>query len=399
MAAELLADRLLDIYQNEQVAEMVSQFAAAGFTRSALVNDTDALFRMVVIAAYDRRPFTAGAGGFENIWEMRRGADGVPSKLQRVGLWSAGRVLALSPAEIRERLARLRLGGLAMDSDGGNTHYAQTLSDAARLSRSGFAERLRQANTPQAIGKIFNDFDDVHGIGETIAAKLVKYTLREIDVGRARPEHFPLSVAWPLVEEWHAAGGVGKLNSLSHDLTPLTAAILLQRGDIFAIDGLFYLHRNHSWELDELVTELQQAWRAPASQAGRAALASLATAGRAGGASDASGKAICQALLAIIGEVRDDAESLTDGELRAKGITRDIMTASRALQSARKLYLDMAQTAQRNNPAEMVRFYENCLCSEQGKIYDWVLQEVGRKCLASEKERFMQVAQGASSQE
>ena len=67
LLAELLADKLINTYQNEQIPAMIEGFSAAGFTRTTLTLDPIKLFQMLVIAAYDRRPFTPAAGGFEVI--------------------------------------------------------------------------------------------------------------------------------------------------------------------------------------------------------------------------------------------------------------------------------------------------------------------------------------------
>ena len=74
LIAELLADKLIRTYQGEQIATMVDGFTSAGFTKTAFEQDPAQLFQMLVIAAYDRRPFTGAAGGFEVIWGMRPGA-------------------------------------------------------------------------------------------------------------------------------------------------------------------------------------------------------------------------------------------------------------------------------------------------------------------------------------
>lgn len=78
LIAKLLADKLIDTYQGEQIAAMVDGFASAGFTKTALEQGPAKLFQMLVIAAHDRRPFTGAAGGFEVIWGMRPGAQSIP---------------------------------------------------------------------------------------------------------------------------------------------------------------------------------------------------------------------------------------------------------------------------------------------------------------------------------
>ena len=78
LIAELLTDKLIDTYQGEQITAIVDGFTSAGFTKTALEQTPAKLFQMLVTAAYDRRPFTGAAGGFEVIWGMRPGAQSIP---------------------------------------------------------------------------------------------------------------------------------------------------------------------------------------------------------------------------------------------------------------------------------------------------------------------------------
>lgn len=256
IAAYHLAQYLLHAYRSEQVFAMVEEFASAGFTKTELIHDTNVLYRFVVIAAYDRSPFTRATGGYETIWEIGQKGQGVPSLLSSVGLWSADAVINIATDEIDARLSSLNLGGLPMNQDGGYTQFGRTLIDIARLSTDEFHKRLMSADKPTEIDNIFKSFTRVHGIGETIASKLIKYLLREIAIGRAEPENFPLSVVWPIVQEYHAGEAVSKLHGLSPNLVPLTAGILLYRGDAYAIDSLFFLQRNRSAKLNELINKL-----------------------------------------------------------------------------------------------------------------------------------------------
>jgi hypothetical protein len=65
----------------------------------------------------------------------------------------------------------------------------------------------------------------------TIGSKLVKYLLREIQVGHVPPDRFPLSVVWPLSDEYHLSEAVTILSArVDRALVPLTMGLLLQRG-------------------------------------------------------------------------------------------------------------------------------------------------------------------------
>lgn len=256
-AAYLLANYLLTVYQDKQVPVMIDEFSRAGFTKDKLQRDRDALFRMIAIAAYDRTPYTRGSGGYENIWEIFQKGRGVPTLLSSIGLWSIDEVINTPATEIDTRLSEVKLGGVTMDFDGVFTRFNMALLDTAHLVTDVFHNELSEANTPNVIDDIFLKLTGINGIAETISAKLVKYLLREIAIGKALPEHFPLTVTWPLIQEYHASGAVAKLHLLNQNLVPLTAGILLQKDDAFAIDALFFLQRKQQHDLDVFIKKLQ----------------------------------------------------------------------------------------------------------------------------------------------
>lgn len=237
---------------------MIDEFSLAGFTKNELLKDRVSLFRMIIIAAYDRTPYTRGSGGYENIWEIYDKGKGVPTLLASVGLWSINEVINTPPSEISSRLSQITLGGLAMDFDGEFTRFSKTLLDSASLIADPFWRELSEAKQPNEIDGIFLQFTGITGIGDTISAKLVKYLLREIAIGQALPKDFPMTVAWPLVQEYHARGAAAKLQSLNPNLVPLTAGILLQKDDAFAIDALFFLQRQHQHELNDFIKKLER---------------------------------------------------------------------------------------------------------------------------------------------
>ncbi|CAG1015815.1 hypothetical protein ANRL4_05604 [Anaerolineae bacterium] len=380
IAAELLADKLLKTYQSEQVPQSRDNFAQAGFTREAIISDSNALYRMIVVAAYDRQPFSQLAGGFENLREMNSTADGIPTLLQRASLWSASDALAESEEIIERRLSRLTIGNHSLDRDDKFTKYTKTLIAAARLAGTGFGERLRSAKSVKELNVAFDEFDAVHGIGETIASKLVKYILREVAIGSAQPADFPLSVAWPITQEYHAAISGETLASLGQDIVALTAGLLCARGDAYAIDALFYLHRHRAWELEEFVKDWQgfgSVSRPPHE---------LVQIPRSRGIADR--------LMAIIEEIKKDGESVTQFELDAKGLDRKVISAARIAKSCQFLYSNMGPHAATGDVSGMLRFYESCLRSEDGKLVGWALNQVGRKSMESEYERFRSIAAG-----
>lgn len=259
LIAELLADKLIPTYRDEQIPAMVEGFASAGFTKTALERDPAKLFQMLVVAAYDRRPFTGAAGGFEMVWGIRPRARSIPQALQALSLFTPEDVRRLDRDAIHHRLDSQPYFGLSLATDGKNVRFARTLLDLVQLVESGFHSQVRKANTAEDVREIYKALTDVHGIGGTIGAKLVKYLLREIGIGRVPAGAFPLAVVWPITSEYHVNAATKRLNShLDSTLVPLTMGVLLSREEPFAIDALFYLHRHRNWELDEFIEEMQK---------------------------------------------------------------------------------------------------------------------------------------------
>ena len=256
LAAELLADKLISTYRDQQIPAMVEGFAAAGFTRAGLQDDPVKLFQMLVIAAYDRRPFTAAAGGFEMVWGIKQRDGAIPAALTALSLFAPERVQSLSQHEVLRRLESRPWRGLSLATDGENVQFARTLSDAAKLVADGLHGQLLNARTGGDARDLYNGFTSVHGIGDTIGAKLVKYLLREIGVGTVLPEAFPLGVVWPITSEYHVDAAIATLSArLGSTLVPLTMGLLMSRGEPFAIDALFYLNRQCKQELEEFVED------------------------------------------------------------------------------------------------------------------------------------------------
>ena len=378
LIAELVADKLIATYRDEQVPLMVENFASAGFTRAELLGDEDKLFQMLSIAAYDRRPFSGAAGGYEVIWGIDRRSGSIPEALERLGLFTYEVVLSYDMEDLAEGLEREPYHGQSLATDGKHVRYARTLVELAQLVDRGLHAELVEAKNAEDVASIYYSLTAVHGIGDTIGAKLVKYLLREIGVGSVAPACFPLSVVWPITQEYHAAEAVGKLTArLDPTLTPLVMGLLLQSGEPFAIDALFYLQRHSERAFDQLIDDLrsirgpQPVVEAPAPPA-EALKADVKLAGR---------------LLGVIEEILDAARSVTDADIRRAGL-HGILTAKQIQGSARWLYNEMGKLAEQGLAGEMLAFYGNCLGSEKGQHIGWALDQLGRKSMESEAERF-----------
>jgi hypothetical protein len=242
--ARSFARKLIEVYQDKKIPLYSHHFSRAGFTREALEADPTCLFQLIVIAAYDRQPFTRVTRGWEPIWGLRTEGDSLPRILTELGVFELERMSGLAEEDIHQRLAQGRFYRYRLDTDGAFTRYAQTLIDAAKLVTSGLHRRLLAATDERDALTIFRDFDTIHGIGPTIASKLVMYTLREIGVGNVQPRDFT-AVVEPIIEEYHNARMAKKLRG-KYGPTCLRQLYeeLSALGDPFAIDALYYVDRD-----------------------------------------------------------------------------------------------------------------------------------------------------------
>ncbi len=384
LIAELLADKLIRTYRDEQVLAMVDSFALAGFTQTALKQDPVKLFQMLVTAAYDRRPFTPAAGGFEVIWGMHHKAQSIPQALRALSLFTPAEVRRQDEDAIHRQLDSQTYLGCSLATDGALVRFARTLLDLTRLTDSGFHDQILNACSAKDVQAIHSTLTGVHGIGDTIGAKLVKYVLREIGIGHVPPGEFPLMVVWPITEEYHAKEATERLGvCLDPTLVPLTMGLLLRREEPFAIDALFYLHRQRSWELDEFI---QDAETMRVGRISRARTDAKPT-------TQATDSQVAQRMLAVIKEIYEGSRGITSAELKHAGL-HGVVTLTQIEASAHWLYIEMGKLAAEGNAGEMVAFYHNCLRSEDGKLIGWALQELGRPSMESEVDRFLAIYEG-----
>ncbi len=387
LIAELLADKLTQVYRDEQIAAMVDGFTSAGFSKNVLEQDPAKLFQMLAIAAYDRRPFTPAAGGFEVIWGIRSGAQSIPQALKTLSLFTPEEVRHLGQDAIYRRLDNRSYLGLSLATDGKNVLFARTLRDLAQLIEEGFHSQALQACTAEDVQRVYKKLTGVHGIGDTIGAKLVKYSFREIGIGQVPAGAFPLAVVWPITSEYHASEAIERLSArLGNTLVPLTMGLLLNREEPFAIDALFYLHRYRVWELNEFIEDARVtlvAWR-PEPETG----------------SRPSARAVdiqlAQKLLAVIRGIYDAAHGISPAEIRRAGL-QGVVTPQQIESSGRGLYVEMEKLASKGKANEMMAFYQNCLHSERGKIIGWALGQLGRTSMESEDDRFRAIFEEGST--
>jgi hypothetical protein len=245
-----LAHALVRYYREEVIPDLVEEFDSWGFDAAALKSSADTFYAFLTLAAYDRRPFTYRAG-YEAVWSEDPGS--VRRLLQSQGLLRRATVFAFSVDDLRRRLAGLSSGNWNLAHDRktrvqAGTDYAQTLHQLAARAEPLQASCLAAKDWGDVL-TIHGQLDEIHGIGATIAAKIVKYLLREIRVAEVPPHAFA-RVARHLLPEFHNMKMLVRLapgdpSGLGHRLA--TEVELL--GEPLAIDALFHADRFYGGEI------------------------------------------------------------------------------------------------------------------------------------------------------
>lgn len=97
--------------------------------------------------------------------------------------------------------------------------------------------------------------DTVHGIGPTIASKVVKYTLREIRLSSVNPHELYPAVKQILTEYHNARLAQELANKRGQpNIVEQIFEALVELGDPFAIDALYYVDRDEPVLKESLMT-------------------------------------------------------------------------------------------------------------------------------------------------
>jgi hypothetical protein len=245
-----LGAALIRFYREEVIPDQVSEFESWGFEKEALRNDNDSFFEFTVLASYDRQPFTF-KGGYEAIWSEDPGS--VRRLLESRRILKLHTVSAISEEDLRAHLTSLVFGPwrLAFDrkkQGAGGTDYARTIREIA-----AHTEELRTlcatAVSEWDVASLHYRFDDIHGIGPTIAAKLVKYLLREIQLADVEPENFQ-RIVQHLLQDYQNSAMLKQLASNSpQTLGRRLQAEVAKLDEPLAIEALFYADKNYGGKL------------------------------------------------------------------------------------------------------------------------------------------------------
>lgn len=245
-----LASALIRFYSEEVIPDQVSEFGSWGFEKEELREKSDVFFEFVVLASYDRQPFTF-KGGYEAVWSEDPGS--VRRLLESRRITKLHTVNAISEEDLRSHLTGLVFGPWRLAHDrkrqgAGGTDYARTIREIAEHT-----EELRtlcvQAVSEWDVASLHYRFDDIHGIGPTIAAKLVKYLLREIKVADVESENFSRIVPH-LLQEYQNSGMLKQLAANSpQTLGRRLQAEVAKMGEPLAIEALFYADKHYGGKL------------------------------------------------------------------------------------------------------------------------------------------------------
>ena len=245
-----LGAALVNVYRDEVIPDQVSEFESWGFGKEDVRDQNDTFFEFIVLASYDRQPFTF-KGGYEAVWSEDPGS--VRRLLESRRLLKLHTVEAISEDDLRAHLTALVFGPWRLAHDrkkqgAGGTDYARTIREIAEHSEE-MRSLCAQAVSEWDVASLHYRFDDIHGIGPTIAAKLVKYLLREIQVAEVAPENFSRIVPH-LIQEYQNSSMLKQLSPNS----PQTLGRRLQAecaklGEPLAIEALFYADKNYGGKL------------------------------------------------------------------------------------------------------------------------------------------------------
>ena len=240
-----LAAALVRYYRQEIIPDIVSEFESWGFEKDDLREKDDAFFAFCVLASYDRQPFTF-KGGSEAVWSEDPGS--VRRLLESKRLLKHQRVQALSEDDLRAILAGLVFGPWRLSYDrkrhgAGGTDYARTMHGIAEHSLEMRA--LCCASVSEwDVARLHYRFDSIHGIGPTIAAKLVKHLVRELQLADVEPENFQRLIPH-LLQEFQTSPMLKRLAPNSpQTLGRRLVAEVAKLGEPLAIDAVFYADKN-----------------------------------------------------------------------------------------------------------------------------------------------------------
>jgi hypothetical protein len=204
-----IASFLIRKFRNEKVKYVVKEFATWGFTKETLLESKDVLFRFLVLVSFDRRPYSP----YELVWDINNSAS-VFSTLKRNGLLELNKVKSLKEEELNEILETLTVKNLHLNylDLGKKIKTAKTMKEiSSKIEQMEF--QLNNISSAYDVMKLHQTFDDITGIGPTIASKFIMYTIRCMGIGNVNPSQLDL-IAQHLRNEWRNSKWVKQLQEM-----------------------------------------------------------------------------------------------------------------------------------------------------------------------------------------
>ena len=200
--AEQIASFLIKNYNEEKVKGIIEEFEVWGFTKENL-KDKGTLFKFLVLVAYDRQPFDRP--DYYTVWD-KNDPNSVHSVLERNGVLDLGRIRKSSAQEIESLLRKCVAHGYHLHNSNPKnerigTKFAKTIKQIAEII-DDVINLLLNLKSESDVMRLHRKLCRIHGIKETIAAKFIMYTVRELGIGNV--DHSQLEpVAFFLFGEWH----------------------------------------------------------------------------------------------------------------------------------------------------------------------------------------------------
>jgi len=198
-----IASFLIRKYNEEMVEGMIEEFEGWGFSKEKLAKDKGTLFKFLVLVAYDRQPFDRP--DYYAVWD-KNDYNSVYNMLERNGLLNLDKIRKSTEEEIEFLLRKCVAHGYHLHNSNPKnerigTKFAKTIKQISEKIDDVMNTLLNLKSVSDII-RLHRKLCTIHGIKETIAAKFIMYTVRELGIGNVDPSQLE-PVAFFLFGEWH----------------------------------------------------------------------------------------------------------------------------------------------------------------------------------------------------
>lgn len=185
------------------VEGMIEEFEGWGFSKEKLAKDKGTLFKFLVLVAYDRQPFDRP--DYCAVWD-KNDSNSIYSVLERNGLLNLDKIRRSTEEEIEFLLRKCVAHGYHLHNSNTKnerigTKFAKTIKQISE-NTDNIMHILLNLKSVSDVVRLHRKLCTVHEIKETIAAKFIKYTVRELGIGNVDPSQLE-PVAFFLFGEWH----------------------------------------------------------------------------------------------------------------------------------------------------------------------------------------------------